>query len=233
MVVRSWLGCVAFVSTTLTAQAQSYYYYPSSPTYTPAVVAGPSQAPVYYYWPTQYGRQPVWYTYSNYNYQTSYSPGAYQYYYTPQDYQMAYVQQTDTTASPAQDPPETAAHVTQASYETTEATPPAAESTAPAGDPYGFTYWLNSTRAAYGLPAVGYDPNLASWAAMNNNHQAAYGMGHHVMGPARRQNSAMGGFPGIESMWMSSPAHAAALLDPTIRWIGIAGLGAYWTFNAY
>jgi uncharacterized protein YkwD len=103
----------------------------------------------------------------------------------------------------------------------------------PAGDPYGFTAWLNATRAAYGLPAVGYDPNLAGWAAMNNNHQASYGIGHFVMGPARRQNSAMGGFPGIESMWMASPAHAAALLDPTIRWIGIAGWGAYWTFNAY
>ena len=25
----------------------------------------------------------------------------------------------------------------------------------------------------------------------------------------------------------------AALLDPTIRWIGLAGYGAYWTFNAY
>jgi uncharacterized protein YkwD len=93
--------------------------------------------------------------------------------------------------------------------------------------------YLNSTRAAYGLPTVGYDPDLASWAAMNNNHQASYGIGHFVMGPARRQNSAMGGFPGIESMWMASPAHSAALLDPTIRWIGIAGLGAYWTFNAY
>ena len=103
----------------------------------------------------------------------------------------------------------------------------------PAGDPYGFTGWLNATRAAYGLSAVGYDPNLSSWAAMNNNHQASYGIGHFVMGPARRQNSAMGGFPGIESMWLASPAHASALLDPTIRWIGIAGLGAYWTFNAY
>ncbi len=92
--------------------------------------------------------------------------------------------------------------------------------------------YLNSTRAAYGLPAVGYDPNLASWAAMNNDHQASYGIGHFVLGPARRQNSAMGGFPGIESMWMASPAHSAALLDPTIRWIGIASLGAYWTFNA-
>ena len=67
---------------------------------------------------------------------------------------------------------------------------------------------------------------------MNNDHQASRGIGHFVMGPATRQNSAMGGYPGIESMWMASPAHRAALLDPTIRWIGIAGLGAYWTFNA-
>ena len=102
----------------------------------------------------------------------------------------------------------------------------------PAGDPYGFINWLNATRAAYGLSAVGHDPNLSSWAALNNDHQASRGLGHFVMGPARRQNSAMGGFPGIESMWMASPAHRAALLDPTIRWIGIAGLGAYWTFNA-
>jgi len=104
---------------------------------------------------------------------------------------------------------------------------------APAGDPYGFTQWLNSVRAGYGLPAVGHDPNLSSWAAVNNGQQQARGMGHHVMGPARRQNSAMGHYASIGAMWMNSPAHRAALLDPTIRWIGIAGLGAYWTFNAY
>ena len=68
---------------------------------------------------------------------------------------------------------------------------------------------------------------------MNNDQQAARGMGHFVMGPARRQNSAVGAFANIGSMWMNSPAHRAALLDPTIRAIGIAGLGAYWTFNAY
>ena len=102
----------------------------------------------------------------------------------------------------------------------------------PAGDPYGFTSWLNSTRASYGLPAVGYDPNLSNWAAMNNSHQSSRGMGHYVMGPARRQNSAMGNYASIGSMWMASPAHRAALLDPSIRWIGIAGLGTYWTFNA-
>ena len=101
------------------------------------------------------------------------------------------------------------------------------------GDPYGFLSWLNATRASYGLPAVGHDPNLSSWAAENNNHQAARGMGHFVMGPARRQNAAFGSFGSIGSMWMNSPAHRAVLLDPTIRWMGIAGLGTYWTFNAY
>jgi len=104
---------------------------------------------------------------------------------------------------------------------------------APAGDPYGFTNWLNATRAQYGLPAVGYDPNLASWAAVNNGHQSSRGMGHFVMGPARRQNCAMGSYGTIGSMWMASSAHRSALLDPTIRFVGIAGAGAYWTFNAY
>jgi uncharacterized protein YkwD len=99
------------------------------------------------------------------------------------------------------------------------------------GDPYGFLSWLNATRASYGLGPVGYDQNLSNWAAMNNNQQLARGLGHFVMGPARRQNSAAGGgFPG--AMWMASPAHQAALLDPSIRWIGIAAAGAYWTFNA-
>ena len=102
----------------------------------------------------------------------------------------------------------------------------------PSGDPYGFTSWLNATRAGYGLAPVGYDPNLAGWAAQNNSHQQSRGMGHYVMGPARRQNSAMGNYASIGSMWMNSPAHRAALLDPSIRWVGIAGLGAYWTFNA-
>jgi uncharacterized protein YkwD len=101
------------------------------------------------------------------------------------------------------------------------------------GSAADFLGWINGVRGQYGLPAVGYDPNLESWAAMNSAQQASSGIGHFVMGPARRQNSAMGGFPGIESMWMASPAHRAALLDPTIRWIGIASYGAYWTFDAY
>lgn len=100
------------------------------------------------------------------------------------------------------------------------------------GDPYGFTNWLNGVRASYGLPAVGYDSSLSNWAAANNAQQNSRGLGHFVMGPARRQNSAMGNYAQIGAMWLASPAHRAALLDPSIRAIGIAGAGAYWTFNA-
>jgi uncharacterized protein YkwD len=204
--------------------------------------------PVYYV-PATDSNQVAW---------NGYVPATYQgYYYTDASYQTAYAPQYVQTAySQPNTQPTYTVQPTQAttpgtqyiqtSYVTPTTSQPAASTTAapattesvaapaaPAGDPYGFTAWLNATRAAYGLPAVGYDPNLESWAAMNNNSQAAYGIGHFVMGPARRQNSAMGGFPGIESMWMASPAHSAALLDPTIRWIGIASYGAYWTFNAY
>ena len=107
-------------------------------------------------------------------------------------------------------------------------------STAMAGDAYGFTNWLNATRATYGLPAVQHDPNLDAWCHTNNQHQNSRGMGHHVMGPARRQNSAWSpaGYARVPGMWLNSPGHRAALLDPTIRFVGIAGLGAYWTMNA-
>jgi hypothetical protein len=82
------------------------------------------------------------------------------------------------------------------------------------------------------LPAVGYDPNLTNWAQMNNAQQAQRGLGHFVMGPARRQNAAIGNAATIGATWMASPAHRAALLDPSIRWIGLAGWGTYWTLNA-
>jgi uncharacterized protein YkwD len=110
-----------------------------------------------------------------------------------------------------------------------------AQPAAPAayGDAYGFTGWLNSIRAQYGLPGVSYDGNLESWAAANNAQQAARGLGHFVMGPARRQNSAIGSAASIGAQWLASPAHRAALLDPSITRIGLAGLGSYWTFNAY
>lgn len=236
IMVRLCFGCATFVTASMTAQAQTYYYYPTS------VPAAPSMTNVTptYYWRGAEGSQVVWYTYSPQYYQTAYTPQNYQTSYTPQYYQTAYQPQIAQTPSEMQVTPTTTvaqspseAQVTPTSDSTTEAAPAVtATAVTQAGDPYGFTNWLNATRAAYGLPAVGHDPNLSNWAAMNNDHQAARGMGHFVMGPARRQNAAMGAFANIGSMWMNSPAHRAALLDPTIQWIGIAGLGEYWTFNA-
>jgi uncharacterized protein YkwD len=241
--VRFGLGMAALLAATAASQAQTYYYY--SPTYatTTAAATGTTSQPVYYV-PSTNSNQTAWNGYSTQYYQAGYTNPVYQASYTPQYYQASYTQPTyvtqatqATTAGPQY---VQTSYVQQASQPAAEAAPAqsttetaAPATTAPAADAYGFTSWLNSTRAAYGLPAVGYDPNLESWAAMNSAQQASSGLGHFVMGPARRQNSAVGGFPGIESMWMASPAHRAALLDLTIRWIGIAGYGAYWTFNAY
>lgn len=102
---------------------------------------------------------------------------------------------------------------------------------APADDG-GFVGWLNGIRGQHGLGPVALDFDLCQWAAANNGHQHTRGMGHHVMGSARRQNSGWGPFSTVCSMWMASHAHRAALLDPTISFVGIAGSGAYWTFNA-
>lgn len=90
---------------------------------------------------------------------------------------------------------------------------------------------INAVRASAGLPALAVDATLVYWAQVNNSHQQARGMGHHVMGTARRQNAAMASGSQVVAMWMASPGHRAAILDPTIRWMGVAGLGAYWTFN--
>jgi uncharacterized protein YkwD len=101
------------------------------------------------------------------------------------------------------------------------------------GDAYGFTAWLNGVRAQYGLGPVGYDANLEAWAQVNNGQQNSRGMGHHVMGSARRQNAGMGSGATVWSMWLADPPHAAAMLDPSITMIGIAASGMYWTYNAY
>jgi len=236
------LSYAALAVATSMAQAQTYYYRPATTRSYPATMAGTTAAPVYYV-PSGYSNQTTWYSYTPQYYQVKYTSPTYQASYTPQTYQATYSQPTYITQ--ATQPAATGPQYVQTSYvqesaqpaaTTAVATAPAATApvaTAPVGDAYGFTAWLNATRAAYGLAAVGYDPNLESWAAMNSAQQASSGLGHFVMGPARRQNSAMGGFPGIESMWMASPAHRAALLDPSIQWIGIAVYGAYWTFNAY
>jgi uncharacterized protein YkwD len=222
-VVRFWFGCAAFFAVAMTAQAQTYYYYPTSVPAAPSAVTGANFVRPVYVRGTV-ANQVAWYTYPVQSYQTAYTAQNPPTNVVPQYYQPTYQTQSVQAPSDNQVTPTT----------TSNAAPVATVAAgAEAGDPYGFLGWLNATRASYGLPAVGYDPNLSGWAAMNNDQQAARGMGHFVMGPARRQNSAMGAFANIGAMWMNSPAHRAALLDPTIRAIGIAGLGAYWTFNAY
>ncbi len=180
------------------------YYYPTTP------------AQTYQYRPqTQYA-YPNTYRATAYTYANQAATPAYTYANTATAYQSNYRTPAAAATTYAQSP--------------TYAQP--AATAASSGDPYGFLNWLNGVRAQYGLAAVGYDPNLASWAASNNAQQAARGLGHYVMGPARRQNAAVGDAGSIGSMWMSDAAHRAALLDPTITRIGLAGNGSYWTYNA-
>ena len=202
---RLVLSFIAVVAASSQVEAQQYVYQPTAP--------APAAAPTY--------------TYPAYAAPLMQAVGAVQYYQTAPQAQYA------QPAAPTQYYQSGYDGVTAAAQPTQATAPAAAPAAASSGDAYGFTAWLNGVRASYGLGAVGYDPNLESWAAQNNSQQAARGLGHYVMGPARRQNSAMGGFPGVEAMWLASPAHRAALLDPTISFIGIAGAGAWWTFNAY
>lgn len=98
-------------------------------------------------------------------------------------------------------------------------------------DPYGFTAWLNLERAQRGLPPVTHDPSLSSHAQINNQQQAARGLGHHYH-VCRRQNAGMGSSASIWPAWTTSPGHADALFDPTITRVGIAIDGQWQTFNA-
>lgn len=111
---------------------------------------------------------------------------------------------------------------------------PAAAPAPSAGDVSGsFIPWLNSLRAASGLGPVGYDAALVTWAMSNNGQQMARGLGHFVMGPARRQNAAMAQSAGqAYQMWWASAPHRAALLDPSITVVGVAVSGQWWTMNA-
>jgi hypothetical protein len=105
-------------------------------------------------------------------------------------------------------------------------------STAPSANA-AFLGWLNQTRAAYQLPPVEYSAAVEADCHVNNQHQVARGMNHWHMGCHRRQNAAFNlGFPGVEAAWMGSPGHSSALLDPTIRFVGIAWLNGYCTYGA-
>ena len=73
----------------------------------------------------------------------------------------------------------------------------------------------------------------SNWAAENNNHQV-----RPWHGPLRDGSGPASEFGGrlVSQHWCDVdefPCAPRGLLDPTIRWMGIAGLGAYWTFNAY
>jgi hypothetical protein len=103
----------------------------------------------------------------------------------------------------------------------------------PACDPYGFLHVLNRYRAAHGLPAVNYDPDLSSWASLNNAAQCRHGIGHHVT-PNCNQNAGYN-YTNAEEVaagWMNSPGHRANMLTADISRLGIAyGPGPYWTMN--
>lgn len=193
-----------------TTPGQTYYYTQPTASYTGTTTVG------YYYTTPAQTTQP------QYSYQYTY-PAQATGYTTYPAYAYANAAPAPTTYQSYYTAP---AATTYANY--SYAQPASASS----GGAAGFLSWLNGVRAQYGLPAVGYDPSLESWAASNNAQQASHGLGHYVMGPARRQNSAVGDVSSIGSMWLNSPAHRAALLDPSITRIGLAGNGQYWTFNA-
>jgi uncharacterized protein YkwD len=96
------------------------------------------------------------------------------------------------------------------------------------GDAHGFCAWLNGQRARRGLRAVVVDAQLCNDAYTNST----YGFGHRFMGSARRQNAGVGALVTVETMWLASPGHAAALFDPTITRIGLGQVGSVITFSA-
>lgn len=198
--------------------AQQTYSY----AYAPQTTVAAQPAATAYRYQYAYQAQPV--NTTQYRYQYAYQTAA----ATPYQYQAA----APVAAQPVQQAAATVQYQSYYYQSGTSATYQTQVTTTGGGDAYGFLGWLNATRASYGLSPVGYDANLESWAASNNAQQQSRGLGHYVMGSARRQNSAMGAYSSIGSMWMNSAAHRAALLDPSIRSIGIAGSGSYWTFNA-
>lgn len=91
-----------------------------------------------------------------------------------------------------------------------------------------FVNWLNSVRASRGLRAVVWSPVLAADAVINSSR----GFGHSFMGRARRQNAGWGrSLPVIQQMWLASPAHLDAILDPSCTEVGLGMSGDVVTLN--
>jgi uncharacterized protein YkwD len=95
-------------------------------------------------------------------------------------------------------------------------------------DPNGFVNWINNVRARYGLRALVWSADAAAHAAINS----ARGFGHSYLGGTRRQNVGMGSLASVEAGWLSSPAHLAAIVDPTVTEVGLANVNGVWTMNA-
>lgn len=90
-----------------------------------------------------------------------------------------------------------------------------------------FVDWINRVRASRGLRAVVWSPVLAADAIINSSR----GFGHSFMGRARRQNAGWGALPTVQQMWLASPAHLDAILDPSATEVGLGQAGSIITLN--
>src|SRR5262245_20414384 len=134
----------------------------SRPLVTPSrsIVPRYTTQPTYYYPVAQTSYPSGYYQASNtaQYYPTMYTTPYYQVAYTTQSYQGAYAPQVPlaqpaTVSGAAPVAPATATPEVQP---TTAAEAPSSAPVTGTGDPYGFTAWLNATRAAYGLAPVGH-----------------------------------------------------------------------------
>jgi hypothetical protein len=92
-------------------------------------------------------------------------------------------------------------------------------------DPYRFGAKLNHARSQYYRKALVHDPALSALAAANSSK----GWGHHG-GHHGRENVGMGSLDAVMASWLASPAHASALLDPSLSRYGIAQANGIWTY---
>lgn len=94
-------------------------------------------------------------------------------------------------------------------------------------DPASFLAALNAHRARYGRGPVGWDPNLAAWAASNNGVHAA----HSMHGRAGQCWAGTRSYMHALRMWIASPAHNAILLNATSA-VGCSPCPTGMTLNA-
>lgn len=92
-------------------------------------------------------------------------------------------------------------------------------------DQYGFGAMLNRQRYLHYRGAIVHDPALSALAAANSSK----GWGHHG-GHHGRENVGMGSLDSVMASWLASPAHASALLDPSLSRYGIAQVNGIWTY---